>query len=219
MDGSESGADWETLVPDVPECPALPFSEKSLDWASLWVRPEIHETAWIAPGATVLGRVSIGAGSSIWFGCILRGDSDALYVGDETNVQDGSILHADAGWPVRLGNRVSLGHRATVHASVVEDGALIAMGATVLSRCVIGEGALVAAGAVVLEGTKIPPHTVWAGCPAKQLKTLNQANRDRLAHTYQHYVNEAAAYLARFGREHIDALMSPRTNGLGESAK
>lgn len=206
--------EWTTLLPEFPQQPDLPYADKSLDWESLWVKPQIHETAWVAPGAVVLGRVAIGAGSSVWFGCVLRGDSDALIVGDETNIQDGSILHSDEGWPVRLGNRVSLGHRATVHASVVEDGALIAMGATVLSRCVVGEGALIAAGAVVLEGTQVPPHTVWAGCPAKQIKTLGEENRARLAHTYQHYVNESAAYMARFGRQHIDALMTPQTNGI-----
>ena len=205
---------WNPLTAQFPTMPALPYADKSLDWESLWIRPFIDESAWIAPGAVVLGRVAVGAGSSVWYGCVLRGDSDALIVGDETNIQDGSILHADAGWPCRLGNRVSLGHRATVHASIVEDGALIAMGATVLSRCVVGEGALVAAGAVVLEGTHIPPHTLWAGCPAKQIKELDEANRARLAHTHQHYVNEATAYLARFGRAHIDALMAPATNGL-----
>ncbi len=99
-----------------------------------------------------------------------------------------------------------MGHRAIVHASEVQDGAMIAIGATVLSRCVVGEGAVVAAGAVVLEGTQIPPHTLWVGCPAKQIKELTEAQRSRLAHTCQHYVNLSAAYLAKFGRSHIERL-------------
>ena len=117
-------------------------------------------------------------------------------MGEETNVQDGSILHIEKDTPCILGNRVTLGHRATVHASTVGDGALIGIGASVLSRCVIGEGALIAAGAVVLEHTIVPPHTLWAGCPARQIKELTPEQRERLAATYKHYVNNAAAYRA-----------------------
>jgi len=174
----------------------------------LHVKPQIDPTAWVAPGATVFGRVKLGARSSVWYGCVLRGDGAYIEVGEDTNIQDGSILHIDCGIPCILGPRVTLGHRALVHASVVEEGAMIAIGATVLSRCTIGAGALIAAGAVVLEGTQVPPNTLWAGCPAKQIKELSPEQQQRLSMTYQHYVNNAALYLERYGREHIDALLA-----------
>jgi len=177
----------------------LPYPEEHVDIEAVFSEPKIDPTAWIAPNAVVIGRVSIAARASVWYNCVLRGDSERIEVGEETNIQDGSILHHDFGWPCILGNRVTLGHNAIVHGSVVEDGALIGIAATVLSRCVIGAGALIAAGAVVLEGTKVPPHTLWTGCPAKQVKELNPAQRERLAMTYRHYVNNGAVFRARYG--------------------
>ena len=158
-------------------------------------------------GAVVYGRVRLKAHSTIWFGCILRGDQEWIEVGEETNVQDGSILHVEhGGYPCILGKRVTLGHRAIVHGSSVGDGSLIGIGAVVLSRCVIGEGALIAAGAVVLEGTTIPPHTLWAGCPAKQVRELSAGQRERLAETYRHYVNNGIAHRTAFpdGKLYLD---------------
>jgi carbonic anhydrase/acetyltransferase-like protein (isoleucine patch superfamily) len=192
-----------SLAAPVP-CPNLPYSDEGSIWDSLWIRPEIHPTAWVAPGAVIMGRVRLKAKSSVWYGCVLRGDGDFIEVGEETNVQDGSILHVDHGFPCLLGNRVTLGHRAIVHASVVEDGALIGIAATVLSRCHIGEQALIAAGAVVLEGTTIPPKTLWAGCPAKQIKELTEEQLARMAHAYQHYVNNSQLAIAR-SKIHDDA--------------
>jgi carbonic anhydrase/acetyltransferase-like protein (isoleucine patch superfamily) len=159
----------------------------------------IDPTAWVAPGAVVYGRVRLQARSSIWYGCIVRGDQEWIDVGEETNVQDGSILHIDVGYPCVLGKRVTLGHSAIVHGATVEDDALVGIRATVLSRCVIGSGALIAAGAVVLEGTHVPPATLWAGCPAKQIKELTPEQCERLRATYRHYCNNAAGHLAHFG--------------------
>lgn len=198
---------WLARAQSAPPKPALPYPDEHVGWDALHCRPIVNSTAWIAPGAIVLGRVQLKAHCSVWYGCVLRGDGEFIEVGEETNVQDGSILHVDQGYPCILGNRVTLGHKAIVHGSVVEDGALIAIGATVLSRCVIGAGALIAAGALVLEGTQVPPHTLWAGCPAKQLKELEPRQRERLAVTYRHYVNNGAACLVRYGREHIDAML------------
>ncbi len=198
--------EWNAQAQAAPPKPVLPYPETHVGWDELHCTPHIDPTAWVAPGAVVLGRVRLGARSSIWYGCVVRGDGEYIEVGEESNVQDGSLLHVDEGYPCVLGKRVTLGHHAIVHASRVRDGALIAIGAKVLSRCVIGEGALVAAGAVVLEGTEVPPHTLWAGCPAKQVKELEPRQRERLAATYQHYVNNGAACLARYGRKHIDAL-------------
>ena len=186
---------WGTL----PAAPEVPYPDQHWDWAAINALPQVDPTAWIAPGAIVYGRVRLMARCSIWFGCILRGDQEWIEVGEETNVQDGSILHVEhGGYPCILGKRVTLGHRAIVHGSTVGDGALIGIGAVVLSRCVIGAGALVAAGAVVLEGTQVPPHTLWAGCPAKQLRELSSAQSERLTETYRHYVNNAIAHRAAF---------------------
>ena len=177
----------------------LPYPAEHVDIDAVFSDPQIDPSAWIAPNAVVIGRVKIGPRASVWYNCVLRGDGERIEIGAETNIQDGSILHVDFGWPCILGERVTLGHNAIVHGSVVHDGALIGIAATVLSRCEIGEGALIAAGALVLEGTKVPPHTLWTGCPAKQVKELNPDQRERLAMTYRHYVNNGALFKARYG--------------------
>ena len=190
---------WPLAVSPLSEVPHVPYPDSHWDWGAINAQPRIDPTAWVAPGAIVYGRVKLAARSSIWFGCILRGDQEWIEVGEESNVQDGSILHVEhGGYPCILGKRVTLGHAAIVHGSTVGDGALIGIGARVLSRCTIGAGALIAAGAVVMEGTIVPPHTLWAGCPAKQLKELSTAQRERLAETYRHYVNNAEAHRVAF---------------------
>jgi carbonic anhydrase/acetyltransferase-like protein (isoleucine patch superfamily) len=176
--------------------PQVDYPDEHWDWAGITAQPIVDPSAWIAPNAVVMGRVRLKAKSSVWYGCVLRGDQEWIEVGEESNVQDGSILHVDEGYPCILGNRVTLGHRAVVHGSVVKDGALIGISATVLSRCVIGEGALIAGGALVMEGTQVPPHTLWAGCPARQIKELSDAQRARVAATYRHYVNNSAGFAA-----------------------
>jgi carbonic anhydrase/acetyltransferase-like protein (isoleucine patch superfamily) len=185
----------------------LPYPDEHVDIDAVYTRPTIDPTVWVAPNAIVNGKVTLKARSSVWYNCVLRGDSEFIEVGEETNIQDGSILHVDRGFPCILGKRVTLGHNAIVHGASVGDGALIGIAATVLSRCVVGEGALIAAGALVLEGTKVPAHTLWVGAPAKQVKELDPAQRERLAQTYRHYVNNGAVYLARYGRAHIDAIL------------
>lgn len=194
---SDSVSNWIVLSPEMAK-PEVPHPDEHWDWNAIHSKPEIDPTAWIAPGAVVVGRVRLKAKSSVWYGCVLRGDFEWIEVGEESNIQDGSILHVDAGHPCIIGNRVTLGHRAIVHGSIVNDGALVGIGATVLSRCVIGKGALIAAGAVVMEGTHVPEHTLWAGCPARNLKTLSDSQRERLEATYKHYVNNAVAYKAAF---------------------
>lgn len=189
-------AAWKLQTNPLPPPPEVPFPDVHWDWLAVNSAPEIDPTAFVADGAIIVGRVRLKARSSIWYGCILRGDQQWIEVGEDTNVQDGSILHIESDRPCILGNRVTLGHRAIVHGSTVGDGALIGIGATVLSHCVIGEGALIAAGAVVLERTVVPPHTLWAGCPAKQIKELTAEQRERLALTYRHYVNNSVAYRA-----------------------
>lgn len=185
---------WPLAGAALSPAPLVVYPEVAWDWSAINAAPQIDPTAFVADGAIIVGRVRLKARSSVWYGCILRGDQQWIEVGEETNIQDGSILHIEADTPCIIGNRVTLGHRAIVHASTVGDGALIGISATVLSRCVIGEGALIAAGAVVLEGTVVPPHTLWAGCPARQIKELTPQQRSRLAMTYRHYVNNAEGY-------------------------
>ncbi len=190
---------WPLRPGGPPPMPAVPYPDRHWDWEAINAAPQIDPTAWVAPGAVVYGRVRLKARSSIWFGCVLRGDQEWIEVGEESNVQDGSVLHVEHdGYPCILGNRVTVGHGAMVHGSTVGDGALIGIGAIVLSRCLIGEGALIAAGAVVTEGTHVPPHTLWAGCPARQLRELSESQRERLAETYRHYVNNGHAHRVAF---------------------
>lgn len=168
----------ENLIPDPPR-PYIgggPFGS-----------PEIDSTAWIAPGAVVVGRVRIGAESSVWYGTVLRADSEEVVIGNKVNIQDQCGMHSDPGEPAILHDNVSLGHKAMVHGAVVEEGALIGIGATVLGGARVGTGALVAAGALVPPGKVVPPHTLWAGVPGKVVRELNDNDRLVLEHTPTHY--------------------------------
>ncbi len=162
---------------------------------------KIHPSAFVAPGAVVVGDVTIGAEASLWFGVVVRGDVEAVVIGPQTNVQDGCILHADAGEPCVLGARVSLGHAAIVHAAIVEDDSLIGIRATVLNGARIGRGSLVAAGAVVTPGTVIPPGSLVVGLPAKVIRPVSEADRERIRRTMEHYVEAGRVYKAASARE------------------
>jgi carbonic anhydrase/acetyltransferase-like protein (isoleucine patch superfamily) len=167
---------------------------------SLTAQPgKIDPSAFIAPGAVVVGDVTVGAQASLWFGVVARGDSAEIRIGAQSNVQDGCILHADAGQPCVVGERVSLGHAAIVHAATVEDDVLIGMRATVLNRARIGRGSIVAAGAVVTSGTVIPPDSLVMGLPAKVVRLADDEDRELIRHTAEHYVEAAARYREAFG--------------------
>ena len=148
----------------------------------------IHPSAFIHETAVVVGDVHLGARVSIWPMAVLRGDIDRIDVGDESNVQDGAVVHCDAGVPCAIGRRVTVGHRAIVHGARVEDDALIGMGAIVLNGAVVGRGSLVAAGALVTEGMVIPPGSLVMGVPAKVVRPLDSTQRERLANGYTNYV-------------------------------
>lgn len=152
-------------------------------------RPQVHDDAWIAPGATLVGRVRVGARSSVWYGCVLRGDDEDVIVGDEVNVQDLSCLHADPGEPAILEDRVSVGHRAIVHGARIGAGSLVGMGAIVLGGADVGAGSLVAAGAVVRPGAVVPPGTLVAGVPAKVLRPLKDDELGMLERTWRSYLD------------------------------
>ncbi|HEY9523734.1 MAG TPA: gamma carbonic anhydrase family protein [Thermopolyspora sp.] len=158
--------------------------------------PDIHPEAYVAPGAAVVGQVHIGRASSIWYGSVLRGDEERIEIAEECNVQDLSCLHADPGFPAILADRVSLGHRATVHGARVDTGALIGIGAIVLNGATIGAGSLIAAGAVVTPGTRIPAGVLVAGVPGRVLRELTDADRDSFARTARNYVERAARHRA-----------------------
>ena len=151
-------------------------------------RPAIDVDAWVAPGATVVGAVTIGPASSVWYAAVLRGDGNRIDVGARTNIQDGCVLHADPGVPLTLGDGISVGHRAVLHGCTVGDDTLVGMGAVVLNGARIGPRCLVAAGALVLEGVEIPAQSLVAGAPAKVRRPLTDDEVERLranAATYE----------------------------------
>ncbi|MHB1876703.1 MAG: gamma carbonic anhydrase family protein [Streptosporangiaceae bacterium] len=158
--------------------------------------PRIHPDAWIAPGAVVVGSVTIGAGSSIWYGSVLRADDAAIEIGPACNIQDLCCVHVDAGEPAVIEDRVSIGHRATVHGARIGSGALIGIGAIVLGRASVGLGALVAAGTVVLPGVSVPAGVLYAGVPGRVVRELTPADRDLFAGTPERYVARAGRHRA-----------------------
>ena len=157
-------------------------------------RPDIDPAAWTAPGCTVLGSVRLAPGASVWYGCVLRADTERITVGAGSNVQDGTVIHADPGFPAVVGAGVSVGHRAVLHGCTVGDGALIGMGAVVLNGARIGAGSLVAAGTVVLEGTVVPPGSLVAGVPGRVRRALSESERADLARTATQYVERARSH-------------------------
>jgi carbonic anhydrase/acetyltransferase-like protein (isoleucine patch superfamily) len=154
----------------------------------------IGREAWIAPNATLTGRVTLGARASIWFGCVLRGDLEPIAIGDESNVQDLTVVHVDRGCPARVGSRVTIGHRAVIHGCTIDDEAVIGMGAVVLSGSRVGRGALVAAGAVVREGFEVPPGAIAAGVPAALRGDVGPDLRERFREGLESYLRLAARY-------------------------
>ena len=163
--------------------------------------PRIHPDAWVAPGAVLVGSITLGRAASVWYGCVLRADEDEIVVGAECNIQDLCCLHVDAGEPAVLEDGVSLGHRAVVHGAYVETGALIGIGAVVLGRARVGAGSLIAAGAVIPPGTVVPAGVLVAGVPGRVIRELTDADRETFAGTADGYVQRArrhrAAHLQR----------------------
>ncbi|MFJ6279228.1 gamma carbonic anhydrase family protein [Arthrobacter subterraneus] len=154
-------------------------------------RPTVHDTAFIASTASLIGDVSLGPWSSAFYGVTVRGDTTPIRVGEGTNLQDNVVVHADPGYPAIIGAGVSVGHGAVVHGCTVEDGCLIGMGATILNGALIGSGSLVAAGAVVLEDTIVPPHSLVAGVPAKVRRRLTADEVARLKASAKEYMRLA----------------------------
>lgn len=156
--------------------------------------PELHETAWAAPGACLVGAVRLAAGASIWFNAVLRADLAPIEIGPESNVQDGTVIHVDPAGPCLVGAHVVIGHRAVLHACSVEDGALVGMGAIILSGARIGAGAVVAAGALVKEKSVLEPGCLYAGNPARLVRPLTETLKQRLLAGAALYTDLVRAY-------------------------
>ena len=156
--------------------------------------PSLPESGWVAPNATLIGAVTLGERASVFYGAVLRADSDTISIGEGTNLQDNVTVHCDSGKPTRVGSGVSVGHGAILHGCTVEDDCLIGMGATVLNGAVIGAGSLVAAGAVVLEGTVVPPGSLVAGVPGKVRRELSEEERAGIRSNAEHYLELSAAH-------------------------
>ena len=150
--------------------------------------PTSHPSAYVHPAAHVLGDVTLGARASVWPTAVLRGDSAPIVVGDDSNVQDGAVLHVDRGVPCTIGKRVAIGHRAVVHGATVHDDCLIGMGAIVLNGVVVGSGSIVGAGAVCREGMIIPANSLVVGVPAQVNRETTTKERERIARTVQSYI-------------------------------
>lgn len=159
------------------------------------IQPRIAASAYIDPSAQVIGDVSVGERSSIWPNVTARGDVNSIRIGDESNIQDNSVLHCDAGlFPLVIGSRVTVGHLAMLHGCTIEDGCLIGIGAIVLNGARIGAGSVIAAGAVVPEGAQIPPGSMVMGVPAKVKRELTGEERERFSQNAKHYVESARIF-------------------------
>ena len=158
--------------------------------------PEISNSAFIAPTASIIGDVKIGAGSGIWYNCVLRGDMNVIRIGENSNVQDGTIIHvASLGQGTYIGSRVSIGHLALIHACTIEDGAMIGMQATVMDGALIEAGALVAAGSLVPPGKRVLKGQMWAGTPAKYIRDVRQSDQGMIDYIWPVYRDLAGEYI------------------------
>lgn len=151
--------------------------------------------SYIHPTAVLIGRVSLGERVSVWPTAVIRADADTIDIGDDSNVQDGTVIHADPGIPTKIGKRVAIGHRAIVHGSTVEDDSLIGMGAVLLNGTHVGSGSIVGAGAVCREGMQIPPNSLVLGVPGRIVRETTDAERDRIRQTVESYVKLQQKYV------------------------
>ena len=164
------------------------------------VAPQIADTAWVADSAQVIGQVTLEAEASVWFGVVARGDSDHLHIGAGSNIQDGSVLHADSGQPLVVGRHVTVGHKAMLHGCTIGDETLIGIGAVVLNGAKIGKNCLVGAGALVTEGKEFPDGSMILGSPAKAVRPLTEAEIAGMHLGTACYVLRAAEFKTRLKR-------------------
>ncbi len=172
----------------------MPNDDSDDDRRTVFRRDQAHATTFIAPGAVVVGDVTLAEDSSVWFNAVIRGDVEAIRIGRRTNVQDGAILHADEGLPCTLGDDVTVGHAAVVHGATVGDRVIVGIKSVVLNGVRIGEDSVIAAGAVIPEGTDIPPGSLVMGVPAKVRGQITEEHRQRIRHAAAHYVQNARRF-------------------------
>lgn len=161
-------------------------------------RPQLGAGAWVADNATVIGDVILGDDASVWFGTVIRGDTDTIRIGARTNVQDSSVLHADLGVPLTIGENVTVGHQVMLHGCTIGDNTLIGIQAVVLNNARIGSNCIVGAGAVVTEGKEFPDNSLIVGAPAKVIRQLDAAAVEKLLANADHYVGNARRYQRTF---------------------
>ena len=150
---------------------------------------------FIAPNATVVGEVELGEGVTVWYQAVVRGDSNTIKIGSNTNIQDGTIIHVDHDAPVEVAENMTIGHQCLLHGCTIEKGALIGMGSTILNHAVIGENSLIGAGSLVTEGKVIPPNVLAFGRPAKVIRPLTEEEIEKNRKNIQHYVDLGEKYL------------------------
>jgi carbonic anhydrase/acetyltransferase-like protein (isoleucine patch superfamily) len=151
------------------------------------IAPEVHPDAWVAPDATLIGRVVLEAGASVWFGAVLRGDNEEIRVGSGSNIQENCVLHTDMGFPLRIGANCTIGHKAMLHGCIIGEGSLIGMGATLLNGARIGDGCLIGAGALITEGKDIPDFSLVMGVPGKVVREMDVSARLQLIRSAEGY--------------------------------
>ncbi len=157
-------------------------------------QPEIADTCFVAPSASLIGAVKMAANASVWFNCVLRADNEPIVIGENSNVQDGSVLHVDPGYPIEIAANVTIGHKVMLHGCQIGEGTLIGMNAVVLNGARIGKNCLIGANALVIENMEIPDGSMVLGSPAKVIKTLDEKLQARLAEGAKHYVDNGARY-------------------------
>ena len=160
------------------------------------VAPQLDPSAWVADSAQVMGAVTLGADASIWFGTVVRGDTETITIGRGSNIQDGSVMHADVGKPIVVGNHVTVGHKVMLHGCTIGDESLIGIGAVVLNGAKIGRNCLVGAGALVTEGKEFPDGSMIIGSPAKAVRQLTPEQMEGLRWSARHYVANARRFQA-----------------------
>jgi carbonic anhydrase/acetyltransferase-like protein (isoleucine patch superfamily) len=156
--------------------------------------PKLGEGAWVAGSAEVIGDVELGDNASVWFGCVVRGDCEKITIGRNANIQDLSVLHADFGVPLVIGDDVSVGHQVMLHGCTIGDGSLIGIQAVVLNNAKIGKNCIVGAGSVVTENKEFPDNSLIIGAPARVVRTLSDKDRTMLGHIVDHYVGNARTF-------------------------
>lgn len=158
------------------------------------LRVETHPQSWVAPTATLIGKVRLQAGAKVWFGAVLRGDNELIDIGENSNVQDGTVMHTDMGWPLTLGKGVTVGHNAMLHGCTVGDYSLVGIGAVILNGARIGKHCIIGANALVPEGREIPDGSLVVGSPGKVVRELTPAQQQLLEASAAHYVHNAQRY-------------------------